>query len=120
MLPTRCLRGRRLQVNFLVELCKLVFQLHQQGDESIDSWIARSNAHWSRLLQKGVTLAEFQAYILLRHSKVDSDDKRKLLIESGENLSLEDVRNALRKLGAKFVGQMLGKNFVEPDEPQEP
>ena len=88
------------------EVC--VYQLQQQNDESIDSWISRSNAHWSRLLQKGVTLAEFQAYILLRHSKVNNEDKRKLLVEAGDGLDLDTVRNTLRKLGAKFFGQMTG------------
>ena len=110
-----------------LEVC--VYQLQQHTGESTDSWISRSNAHWSRLLQKGVTLAEFQAYILLRHSRVENEDKRKLLVEAGDGLDLDTVRNSLRKLGANFFRQLTGKamkgskthpvNFVNESDPKD-
>ena len=63
--------------NRYADLEKCIYSLHQIGDESNDSWVARSTVAWSKMLAKGITLEEVQGFVLLRHSTIIGDDKKK-------------------------------------------
>ena len=73
----------------------------QKPDESSDSYLARAEVVWTELL---INLAEVQAYIILRGSKLSMEDKKRVLVESGaekagEELQMKKDSAAIRMLG---------------------
>ena len=68
--------------------------------------LARSDVAWSELLAKKMSLAELQAYITLRGSRLTGDDKTRILVESGGEgageLKMHRVAAAARMLGFSF------------------
>ena len=91
---------------------KALFRCVQRQDESNDSYLARADVLWSELLAKNMTLAELRAYIVLRGSLLPSEDKKRVLVESGaeasSSLSLDRVSRAIRMLGAGFFQEYAG------------
>ena len=67
---------------------------------------------WSELLAKNLTLKEIQAYIILRGSQLSSEDKKRVLVESGAEASGEliqaRVNQAIRMLGSNFFQDYVG------------
>ena len=61
---------------------KALFRCQQRSDETNDSFLARADIIWSELLSKGTTLAEIQAYVVLRGSTLSNDDKKRVVVES--------------------------------------
>ena len=58
-------------------------------------------------MMKKINLAEVQAYIILRGSKLTMDDKKRVLVESGAEraggeLEMKKVAAAIRMLGSSF------------------
>lgn len=62
---------------------KALFRCSQKPDEHAVSYLARAEVIWTELLMKKINLAEVQAYIILRGSKLTADDKKRLLVDSG-------------------------------------
>ena len=64
------------------------------------------------LLSRGVTLKEIQSYVLLRGSRLNSEDKKRVLVESGAedsgSLDLKRVSNSIRMLGSGFFQEYTG------------
>ena len=91
---------------------KALFRCVQRPDESNDSYLARADVLWSELLTKIMSLAELRAYIVLRGSLLPSEDKKRVLVESGAeanaSLSLDRVSRAIRMLGAGFFQEYAG------------
>ena len=91
---------------------KALFRCVQRPDESNDSYLARADVLWSELLTKNMSLAELRAYIVLRGSLLPSEDKKRVLVESGAeanaSLSLDRVSRAIRMLGAGFFQEYAG------------
>ena len=91
---------------------KALFRCVQRQDESNDSYLARADVLWSELLAKNMSLAELRAYIVLRGSLLPSEDKKRVLVESGaevdSSLSLDRVSRAIRMLGAGFFQDYAG------------
>ena len=87
---------------------KAIFQLQQISDESADSYLARSDVIWAKMLRKNLTLAELQSYVLLRGSKLREEDRRRVVTDSGGTLELAKVRAEVRSLGSKFFQQITG------------
>ena len=54
----------------------------QKTDESADSFIARVNVIWTELLPKQISLDQVQAYVLLRGSRLASEDKKSVCLWS--------------------------------------
>ena len=85
---------------------KALFKCIQKNDETSDSFLARSDVVWTELLMKKVTIAELQAYVLLRGSRLTSEDKKRVLVESGAELGgaldVSKVSAAIRMLGSSF------------------
>ena len=96
---------------------RALFRCHQKGDESHDSYLARADIAWSEMLSRKTTLAELQAYIILRGSQLSSDDKKRVILESDASgdgaLAMERVSKAVRMLGAGFFQELVtGKKQV--------
>ena len=91
---------------------KAVFRTQQKSDETSDSFISRSDVVWTELEAKGIGLPEIRSYILLRGSRLSSEDKKKVLVESGVEgsgvLKLPKVVSAIRMLGSGFFQDLTG------------
>ena len=92
---------------------RAVYRNIQKTDESSDSYLSRSDVVWTELLSKGVKLEEIRSYVLLRGSRLTSDDKKRVLVESGAEtgsaLTLDKVTAAIRMLGSGFFQEMTGQ-----------
>ena len=86
---------------------KALFRCVQKPDETSDSFLARCEVVWTELHQKKVKLEEVQAFIILRGSRLGSEDKKRVLVESGvetpgSELEMSKVAAAIRMLGSSF------------------
>ena len=79
-----------------------MFQVQQKPDESNDSYIARHDAFFEELLSKHIKLEEIRAYILLRHSQLSAEDKKRVVVESKGQLDYDTTVKAVRLLGSRF------------------
>ena len=71
-----------------------------------DSYIARHDAQFEELLSRNVQLEEIRAYILLRHSLLSPEDKKRVIVESGGDLKYKETIRAVRLLGSRFFGEL--------------
>ena len=89
-----------------------LFHTVQLSDESNDSFLARADIMWSKLLSRKLTLEDLQAYILLRGSTLTAEEK-KVILESDQSLegklTVQKVSEAVRILGASFFLDMTGQ-----------
>ena len=83
-----------------------LFHLAQMQDESNDSYLARADVAWSKLQTRKLSLDDLQAYILLRGSSLNAEDKKRVILESDNSLegklTVKRVSEAVRLLGATF------------------
>ena len=90
-----------------------LFHTVQLSDESNDSFLARADIMWSKLLSRKLTLEDLQAYILLRGSTLTAEEKKKVILESDQSLdgklTVQRVSEAVRILGAAFFLDMTGQ-----------
>ncbi|CAE7672910.1 GIP [Symbiodinium sp. CCMP2592] len=75
-----------------------IFQVTQKNDETNDSYLARSDAYFEKLLTRKVTIEEIRAYVLLRHSQLAPEDKKRVVIESKGDLKYKETVKAARRL----------------------
>ena len=72
---------------------------------------------WTELETKGIGLAEIRSYILLRGSRLSSEDKKRVLVESGAEgngaLKLQKAVAAIRMLGSGFFQELTGAKRVK-------
>ena len=68
------------------------------------------DAHFEELLARGVTIEQVRAYVLLRHSQLAPDDKKRVVVESQGDLKYNETVKAIRLLGSKFFGELQTKN----------
>ena len=91
---------------------KALFRGSQKVDESSDSYLSRTDVIWTELLTKGADLKEIQSYIILRGSRLNADDKKRVIVESGAEkggvLELSKVQAAIRMVGSGFFQEMTG------------
>ena len=83
----------------------------QKTDEANDSYLARADVMWSRLLARQMTLDQIQAYVVLRGSLLTADEKKRVIMDSEESgtLTMKRVHEAIRVLGASFFNEMTGR-----------
>ena len=93
---------------------KALFETSQKTDETNDSYLARSDVMWSRLLARKMSLEDLQAYIMLRGSLLTSDEKKKVILDSEVDgkLTVKRVTHAIRTLGASFFMDMTNQKKV--------
>lgn len=89
-----------------------LFNTIQKPDESHDSYLARTDIMWSRLLSRRMTLEELQAYMTLRGSLLTTEEKKRVILDcdqsSSGKLSTTKVSDAIRLLGASFFQELTG------------
>lgn len=65
---------------------KSLYGTVQRSDESHDSFLSRMEANFVELNTRNTTLEEVQAYVHLRQSTLNADDKKRILLEHGGEL----------------------------------
>eukprot|EP00435_Cladocopium_sp_Y103_P052412 s757_g16.t1 len=89
---------------------RALFRCAQRSDETNDSYLARADVLWQELLNKEIKLEELQAYITLRGSNLNAEDKKRVVIDSQVStegkLTLPRVSAAIRMLGAGFFHEI--------------
>ena len=118
---TELLTGEEASVHKLVELLggqwgriplerqyedaeQAIYHTLQKTDETNDSFLARADILWGRLLSRKITIADLQAYIVLRGSQLTADEKKRVIMdsESTGSLTMKKVSEAIRLLGVSF------------------
>ena len=84
---------------------KALYGTVQKPDESHDSFLARMENNFVELISRNTTLEEVQAYVLLRQSTLQADDKKRILLEHQGDLKYKPVVKAFRLLGSKFFNE---------------
>ena len=87
-----------------------IYQTQQKHDETNDSYIARHDAQFEELLSRKVQLEEIRAYILLRHSQLAPEDKKRVIVESKGDLKYAETIKAIKLLGSRFFGELQNRN----------
>ena len=92
---------------------KALFKCVQRQDESNDSFLARCDVVWSELKAKKIDLDDVHAYIVLRGSLLNTEDKKRVIVESESTkdgtLTVEKVSQAVRMLGTAFFNDLIGQ-----------
>ena len=86
-----------------------MFQVQQKQDESNDSYLARHDSFFEELLSRKVTMEEIRAYVLLRHSALSPEDKKRVVVEAQGNLRYQETVKSIRLLGSRFFGELQGR-----------
>ena len=88
-----------------------LFHTTQKPDEANDSYLARADVMWSRLLARKMSLSDIQAYVVLRGSLLTAEEKKRVIMDSevAGQLTMKNVHEAIRVLGASFFNEMTGK-----------
>eukprot|EP00435_Cladocopium_sp_Y103_P011722 s5018_g3.t1 len=87
---------------------RAIYGISQRADESNESYMARHEVVFEDMLSQGATLSDVRAYILLRNSALNAEDKKRVVIEAKGHLKYESVTAAIRILGAKFFLEVQG------------
>eukprot|EP00435_Cladocopium_sp_Y103_P013949 s3079_g3.t1 len=85
---------------------RAIFTTVQRADETHESYLARHDFQFEELLQMNVGFKEIRAYILLRNSGMNAEDKKKLIVDSKGNLAYEEIVSSLKLLGSKFFHEV--------------
>jgi hypothetical protein len=85
---------------------RAIFSTVQKADESHESYLARHDNQFEELLQMGVGIQEVRAYILLRNPGLNSEDKKRLIVDANGDLEYKKVVSALKQLGSKFFHEV--------------
>ena len=59
----------------------------QKSDESNDSYLARHDASFEDMFAKGITMEEVRAYVMIRQSQLGSEDRKRIVVETGGDLT---------------------------------
>ena len=83
----------------------------QKSDEANASYLARADVIWSRLLVPKMTIAELQAYVVLRGSQLTAEEKKRVIMDNkvSGTITMKKVHEAIRVLGASFFNEMTGR-----------
>ena len=89
---------------------RALFLTTQKPDESNDSYIARHEASFEEILQKdkSVSLEEIRAYVMIRHSQLTGEEKKRNIVDNKGILTYDSTRDAMRLLGSRFFQDLQG------------
>ena len=87
---------------------KALYGTVQRSDESHDSSFPGWKLASLSCLNRGTKLEEVQAYVLLRHSLLSAEDKKRILLEHSGELKYNPVVKSYRLLGSKFFSEVQG------------
>ena len=85
---------------------RAIFGTIQKSDETHSSYIARHEVQYEDLLGLGATLEEMRAYILLRNSGLNPEDKKRVIVDANGNLQYQKVIEAIQLLGSRFFNEV--------------
>eukprot|EP00435_Cladocopium_sp_Y103_P069341 s209_g33.t1 len=85
---------------------KALYGTVQKNDETHTSYVARHEVQFEELLSMGTKLEEMRAYVLLRNSGLSSEDKKRIIIDSGGSLEYAKVISSLQLLGSRFFAEV--------------
>ena len=68
---------------------KALYQVKQQPEESNDNYLARHDIAFEDIISAGVTMEEIRAYILLRQSTLNADDRKRIIVDNKGRLNYE-------------------------------
>lgn len=89
---------------------RAIFGTIQKSDETHTSYIARHEVQYEDLLGLGATLEEMRAYILLRNSGLNPEDKKRVIVDAQGNLQYQKVIEAIQLLGSRFFNEVQSGN----------
>ena len=79
------------------------------SDESNDSYIARHDYSFEEVLARSTKIEEIRAHVLLRHSMLAPEDRKRVVVESGGVLEYGNTVKAIRLLGSRFFNDFQAK-----------
>ena len=85
---------------------RALYQVAQKQDESHDSYLARHDAAFEDLLNRKVSLEEVRAYVLMRQSLLNSDERKRVIMDSQGELTYDNARKQIRLLGSRFFQEL--------------
>lgn len=85
---------------------RAIYTTSQKPDESHESYVARHEVQFEDLMSQGVSIADVRAYVLLRNSGLSAEEKKRVIIDAGGDLSYDRVIAALKLLGSKFFHEV--------------
>ena len=91
---------------------RAIYGTSQRADETHESFIARAEITFDEMVNggSGTTLREVQAYVLLRQSGLNADEKRRIIMDSGGTLEYKKVVQSMKLLGSRFFSEMQNAN----------
>lgn len=92
---------------------KAIYGVVQRSDESNESYVARHEILFEDLVSQGVQFSDIRSYVLLRNSGLASEDKKRVVIDSGGDLKYDQVLSSIRLLGSKFFGEVQGQGRAQ-------
>lgn len=105
---------------------KAIYGTNQKNDETNESYVARHEILFEDLVAQGTSFQDLRAYILLRNSGLNQEDKKRVLVDSQGELKYSQVISSIRLLGSKFFGELQGQartktktydvNYAEEDD----
>ena len=85
---------------------RAIYSTIQKSDETYSSYVARHEVQYEDMLSLGATLEEMRAYILLRNSGLDPDDKKRIIVDAQGTLDYKKIVSAIQLLGSRFFGEV--------------
>ena len=80
---------------------RALYRVVQKPDESVFSYVNRMNVAFNEIAN--VTLQEVQAFIMLRQSVLNGEDKKRVLSMTGGELKAKKVEASMRQLAPKIL-----------------
>ena len=77
--------GQSMTEHKYERLERAIYSTIQKSDETYSSYVARHEVQYEDMLNLGATLEEMRAYILLRNSGLDPDDKKRIIVDIQED-----------------------------------
>ena len=101
---------------------KALYKVNQRSDEAANSYSLKMRTAFADLGDK-LSLKDVQAFVLLRQSALNNEDKKRVLTMTAGSMDLTRIEQAMRTLSTKVLlsaGEPKKKvypaNFVEQDE----
>lgn len=102
---------------------RALYRVMQKQDESVFSYVNRMNVAFAEI--PSVSIQEIKAFIMLRQSYLNAEDKKRVLSMTGSELQSKKVEDAMRQLAPKILVGSSGTdskkkvypvNYVEEEE----
>ena len=80
---------------------KALYRVTQKQDETVFSFVNRMNVAFSEIAH--VSIQEIKAFIMLRQSFLNAEDKKRVLAMTGGEMQSKKVEDAMRQLAPKIL-----------------